>query len=385
MPPATAAVGQTAVRHIAILGAGNAGKTFAAHLRRAPGVEQITLYDYYPQYLEAIAARGNRVRARGAVGGPAGTEAPIDRLSADAAAAVADADLIIIAAVQEGLVPLGQAVAPAVTPAQTLLIGSGALGAAWELRAALRTGGCRELPAVGEFNILPYATKQDGSDRGAVWVRSIKQALYVAFASPPAAPLLNWLQQVYPALTIGDDPLQTGLVGVNTVVHPAIALSNLDKMEKGAPWLFFADGVTPAVGALMEAVDADRLAVAARCRVEEPTMLEFLMRAYPPFDGAQPRSLYEWVRSRLRSRRGQVHLEAVAGPTSLQTRLIEEDVPYGLTPLEALGQLVGVPTPAVSGLIDKANAVMGVDYRATGRSLAVIGDELQAALARRGL
>jgi len=375
------------VRRIAVLGAGSGGQTFVAHLRRAPGVEHITLYNRSPGRREAIAARGGSIFARGEVGGPEGAEARVDRLTGDPAGAIRNADLIIITTTQAGIAPLGRAIARAVRPHQTIIIGSGTLGATWELRTALKKGGCQALPATGEFSVLPYAAKLDGGQEGRVWVRSVKHLLFIAFASLEEVPsnLLTWLRQVYPGLTICDDPLQTGLAGANMIVHPSVALSNIEKVEKGEPWRFYADGATPQACALMEALDVERLAIASKCQIELPTFIEYVIDVYPPFDGAQPRNLYQWFRSRMRSKSGRVHMEAVPGPLVLKTRLLEEDILHGLVPLEALGALLDVPTPTVSGLIDKADAIVGTDYRARGRSLQVIGDELRAALAKRGL
>ena len=135
---------------------------------------------------------------------------------------------------------------------------------------------------------------------------------------------------------------------------------------------------------LFDLVDKERMAIARACGIEMVTMLKFLSTAYPPFDGAEVTNIYEWFRSRMRSKEGQVHLEAVPGPLSVNVRLIEEDVPYGMVPLEALGNIVGVATPTISAFIDEAVELMGVDYRKTGRSLEKMGDEMRASLKRIG-
>ncbi|MFC2037958.1 NAD/NADP octopine/nopaline dehydrogenase family protein [Chloroflexota bacterium] len=199
---------------------------------------------------------------------------------------------------------------------------------------------------------------------------------------PPG--LRNWLLQVYPYLNLFPDTLYTGLSGANMVVHPVVVLRNQHKVRAGQPWPLYAEGVTPEVGDLMEAVDQERLAIARACGVEMAPLYQYLCIAYPPFDGATVTNLYEWFHSRMHSSAGQIHLEAVPGPTSFWVRLIEEDVPYGMVPLEALGRLVGVPTPTVSMFIDEASELMAEDYRATGRSMAKIGAEMRQAVARCG-
>lgn len=372
------------IKRVAVLGAGNGGITFAAHFRETPGVEWISLYNRSRARLEPIWDNDNRIFARGEIGGPEGREMPLDLVTGDPVEAARGADFIVLAGTQQSIAPLGRALGPHVTPEQAIMIGSGTLGSTWEMLAELRAGGCTDPPIVGEFNILPYATKLDKGQEGRVWVRGIKQALDAAFSAGEElpGPLRSWLLQVYPYLNLFPDVLYTGLTGANMVVHPVVVLRNQHKVRAGKPWPLYAEGVTPEVGALMDAVDGERLAIARACEIELPPLHQYLSTAYPPFDGATVTNLYEWFHSRMRSSAGQIHLEAVPGPTSFQVRLIEEDVPYGMVPLEALGRLVGVPTPTVSTFVDEASELMGADYRATGRSLARIGKEMRAALVR---
>jgi opine dehydrogenase len=372
------------IKRIAVLGAGNGGITFAAHFRSTPGVEWVSLYNRSRGRLESIWANDNRIYARGEIGGADGQAMVLDLVTSDPVQAASSADLILLAGTQQSIAPLGRALAPHVTSGQAIMIGSGTLGSTWEMVAELRAGRCTDLPVVGEFNILPYATKLDGGQEGRVWVRGIKQALDAAFSVGGDLPagLKAWLLGVYPYLNIFPDPLYTGLSGANMVAHPVVVLRNQHKVRAGEPWPLYAEGVTHEVGDLMEAVDQERLAIARACGVMLPPMYEFLATAYPPFDGVAVTNLYEWFHSRMRSAAGQIHLEAVPGPISFRVRLIEEDVPYGMVPLEALGQLVGVAAPTVSMFIDEANELLGVDYRATGRSLARIGTEMRQALAR---
>jgi opine dehydrogenase len=376
-----------AITRVAVLGAGNGGITFAAHFRETPGVEWISLYNRSLLRLESIWANGNRIFARGEIGGPSGKEMTLDLVTGDPVEAAQGVDLIVLAGTQQSIAPLGQALAQHVTAGQTIIIGSGTLGSTWEMLAELRSGGCEQLPTVGEFNILPYATKLDDGREGRVWVRGIKQALDAAFSTSEDLPsaLRSWLLMVYPYLNIFPDVLYTGLSGANMVVHPTVVLRNQHKVQAGEPWALYAEGITPKVGELLEAVDQERLAIARACGVELVPLYKFLAIAYPPFDGVTVTNQYEWFHSRMRSKAGQIHLEAVPGPTSFDVRLIEEDVPYGMVPLEALGHLLGVPTPTVSMFIDEANELMGVDYRVSGRSMARIGDEMRRALARCGV
>ena len=374
------------VNRVAVLSAGNGGITFAAHFLEA-GVEEVTLYNRSPERLDPIRANDNRIFARGKIGSAAGREMQLALVTGDPVEAIAGADFIVMAGTQPAIHHLGTALGRAIQPDQTIMIGSGTLGSTWEMRAALKAGGCSALPVVGEFNILPYATKLDDDQQGHVWVRGVKHALDAAFA--PAEQLApdfkEWLLSIYPYLTIVPDVIQTGLSGANMVVHPVVVLRNQEYVRAGQPWRLYADGVTEEVGALMDAVDRERLAIARACRLAMVPIYEFLIMAYPPFDGARVTNIYEWFCSRMRSAAGEIHLEAVQGPTSFNVRLLEEDIPYGMVPLEGLGQVLGVETPMVSMFIDEACEILGADFRQGGRSAEKMQNEITASLANLGV
>ena len=375
-----------AVNRVAVLSAGNGGITFAAHFLDQ-GVEWVSLYNRSPSRLEPIRANGNRIFARGEIGGEKGAELELALVTGDPVEAIQGADFIVMAGTQPAIDHLGKALAPHIRSDQVIVIGSGTLGSTWEMGACLRAGGCQQLPVVGEFNILPYATKLDNEQQGRVWVRGVKKALDAAFAPrerlTPA--FKDWLLGIYPYLNICPDVLYTGLSGANMVVHPVVVLRNKDKVRKGEPWALYAEGVRPEVGALMDQVDQERLAIARACNLDMVPIYQFLVQAYPPFDGAQVNNTYEWFRSRMRSQSGQVHLEAVPGPVSFHVRLLEEDVPYGMVPLEGLGKLLGVPIPSVSMFIDETQELLGEDYRTTGRTVDKMLEEVKTSLKQMGV
>jgi opine dehydrogenase len=374
------------INRVAVLSAGNGGITFAAHFLEK-GVESVTLYNRSSNRLEPIIANGNRIFARGEVGGPEGREMQLDLVTNNPVEAIDGADFIVMAGTQPAIDHLGRALAQHMECSQIMMIGSGTLGSSWEMQACLKAGGCTESPLVGEFNILPYATKLDQGQQGRVWVRGVKQALDAAFSPADNIPpqFLDWLMDVYPTLNIFPDVLYTGLSGANMVVHPVVVLRNQDKVRAGEPWALYADGVSREVGEFMELVDQERLDIARACNVDMMPLYQFLAKAYPPFGSVRVNNLYEWFHSRMRSDSGQIHLEAVPGPTTFHVRLLEEDIPYGMVPLEGLGRMLGVPTPTVSMFIEDACELLDEDYRLSGRTVSKMDDEIRASLGRMGV
>lgn len=375
------------IKRVAVLSAGNGGITFAAHFLEDGNVDWVSLYNRSQNRLDPIRANGNRIFARGEIGGEDGRVFQLGLVTDEPEKAIEGAELIIMAGTQPAIEDLGRTLAPHIQPDQIIMIGSGTLGSTWEMLAALRAGGCPGLPLVGEFNILPYATKLDDGQQGRVWVRGVKGALDAAFSPPDALPeaFERWLLRVYPHLNIFPDVLYTGLSGANMVVHPVVVLRNLDKVRAGKPWALYAEGVTLEVGEVMERVDQERLAIAKACNVEMVPLYQFLVKAYPPFDGAKVSNIYEWFHSRMRSGSGQIHLEAVPGPTSIHVRLLEEDVPFGMIPLEGLGRILGVPTPTVSMFIDEACELLDKDFSISGRTVGKMETEIRASLASTGV
>ena len=62
-----------------------------------------------------------------------------------------------------------------------------------------------------------------------------------------------------------------------------------------------------------------------------------------------------------------------APKTLLALGFVDDEVPNSLVPLSALGAAVGVRTPMTDALIDLASAMLGVEFRRTGRTLARLG------------
>ena len=69
---------------------------------------------------------------------------------------------------------------------------------------------------------------------------------------------------MWPAVEKAESVFQTTLQNGNPVIHPAVTLLNAGLLERtGGDFLFYEEGVTESVGRLIEAVDEERLAIAA--------------------------------------------------------------------------------------------------------------------------
>ena len=151
------------------------------------------------------------------------------------------------------------------------------------------------------------------------------------------------------------------LSNVNAQNHLALALCNLTRIERGEAWGNYA-GITASVGRLMEALDAERLALAAAFGVEVRSVREHFHLSFDVKLG----SVAEMAKA-IDARGG-----APNGPTSMDTRYVLEDVPFGIVPVERLGRIAGVPTPLHGAGIDMFNALYGRDFRSENDLLAAL-------------
>ena len=148
-----------------------------------------------------------------------------------------------------------------------------------------------------------------------------------------------------------DGLLAIALSNLNPQNHLAIALFNLTRMERGESW-GQAENVTPAVGRVMEALDAERLAIAQAFGVSVRTIKEHYAFSYHlPVAG-------------IAEMNADLHGQGRGGfgPTTLESRYVLEDAPFGLFPTVLLGRLVNRPTPLHEAGLTMLSCAYGRDF-----------------------
>jgi opine dehydrogenase len=125
--------------------------------------------------------------------------------------------------------------------------------------------------------------------------------------------------------------------------------------------------VTPAVARLYEAINAERVAVAAALGAPVPSLADWFERVY----GVRGATLVETCQQLTYNSDGPY--QATGTPKSLDHKFITEDVPTGLIPMSALGAAAGVRTPAIDALVEIVRGMTGNDFAGEGRTLNRIG------------
>ncbi len=338
----------------AVLGAGNGGQTFAAHLAML-GYE-VTLFDVDAERVESLKRRGH-ITLEGALSG----KGLLRLITADIGAAVREADVVMIvvpACFHENLV---EQLAPHLHPGQIVVLNPGATGGALAARQILSTHATGEEVLTAETGTLLYACR--AKEIGHVQVFAVKDEIDVAVLPANATMHVHEiLREPFPAVRAAPSVLHTSFGNLNALVHPAPTLLNLGRIEGGIKFQYYREGMTPSISRIVERMDAERLAVAKAYGVETIS----LRQALRVFYGVGGKNLFETFRSSL------AH-EGVMAPESADTRYIFEDVPTGLVPLIELGGAAKVPTPTLRAVADLGCALAERNFWSEGRTLSKLG------------
>ena len=340
-----------AIRCAAVIGAGNGGKAAAADLA-LQGV-QVRLFEW-PEYLSNVEALPGEpvIEAEGVVRG----RAALESVTTNLAEAVEGAELVVVCLQGPAHARLATELAPLLRDGMTVLLNPGSTGGALEFRRIFGEVGARAPVTLCETGTLVHCARATG-ERG---VHIGLRVRHVAFAALPAAATAEAaaaLTPLFPGLKPRADVLEVALCNGNPVIHPAIFLANLAVIERrGEGHRFYAEGVTPAVARVIEAVDRERMALGAALGYEllnEPQMC--VAQGY-----SQSTDYYDcYARSEVFS--------ALSSPPGVQHRYLHEDVGLGLVTYVGLGEALGVATPVARGLVALASTVTGYDYLGQAR------------------
>lgn len=347
--------------NVAVLGAGHGGLAAAADLTlRGFGVR---LQNRSEAPLRAVEAAGG-IRTSGALGDGL---VPLERLTTDLGEAVKDADAVVLVLPAVAHEDVAGALAARPDPSVPLVLNPGHMCGSLHVRAVFDRAG-KPLPPLVELGTLTYICRSPSPGSVEVYLRAIgvPASLHPA-GSPELAALVHAL---FPGCRAGATPVETWLHDVNLVLHPP-------GMILGAAWLessrggfrFYADGVTRAVAAVMDALDRERRDVGRAYGAELPPLAEVMaMLGSADPEAAVRGDLAEAVRG------GRANRE-IRAPQGTDHRYLHEDVPFGLVPLMTLARAAGVPTPVAESLTVLAEVVTGRAYRTQGLNARALGIE----------
>lgn len=343
-----------------VVGAGNGGKTMAAHL--ALMGFPVTLYNRTPGNVAAIKTRGG-IELAGHEDGPHGF-GKLRMVTSDVGEALEQAEVVMVIVPATAHADVAEAAAPHLRDGQIIVLNPGRTGGSLEFAHVLHQCACEADVAVAEAETLVYACRSDGPAQARIF--RIKEAVPLAALPATRTPrVLEVVSSAFPQFIDGVSVLHTGLNNMGAIFHPALTLLNAGRIEStGGEFQFYIDGVTPSVGLVLETLDRERVTVASAVGIRARTGLEWLRMAYD----ATGASLHEAIHN-------QPGYRGIRAPATLNHRYIAEDVPMSLVPIAALGQRYGVLVHGMDSIIRLASIAHRTDYWRRGRTLEKLGIE----------
>jgi opine dehydrogenase len=358
---------------VAIIGAGSGGLYLAAELGRLGA--KLWLTDRDDGRLADIRAQGGLdVEAEGRT-----IFSAIERATTSLAEAVDGADVICVCTggtYQEGA---ARGLAPLLRDGQVILLIQGNTGGALTFRRALDAAGCRAPVDIAEMDNYLYSSWRLAPTR----IKPIVAKKFLQIAAFPgnrSEAVFARLGPLFPHAVAAPTIASTSFMNANAMLHVANCVANAGKIDRGEAYKFYAEGVTPSVARLYQAINAERVAVAAALGAEVPTLEDWFARTY----GVRGVTLSETCQ--LLTTNSDGPYQATGTPKSWDHKYIAEDVPVGLMPMRALGEAAGVPVPAIDAVVKLAQTLADSDFAADARTLDRMGlAGLDAAQIRRTL
>ena len=218
---------------------------------------------------------------------------------------------------------------------------------------------------IGGFGTTVMTARKTGPD--SVHILALRDRLDVAALPAADTPqVLELAQRLFgDRFNAQSDLLAISLAQTNPVAHVPLALANLSRMERGETWTQY-DHMAGATAHLTVALDRERLAVARAFGLSVRNIEQHFHHSFgaPMMDFSDQ---CRWVHENLGS---------PAGPATLDTRYITEDVPYGLVFNARMGRIAGALTPVTDGCIALASAAYRRDFNGENALLNTLDPEM---------
>lgn len=329
---------------VAVLGAGNGGCAVAFDWAAHGHPTRLFALEQFSGEVATVAERGG-ITALGDLEG----FAPVAYAGHDAERAVAGADLVFVVGPAYATDTLAAAAAPHLREGQTVVVCPTSCLGSLAFRRAAGLGLDDDRYLVGETTTV-YLKLRAG----------------ISVAATPRTQterLRDLLAEVYPGITSAGSVLATTLQNGNPVIHPAVTITNAARIDQGGDFNFYEDGVTPAVGRLMAAVDRERQAIGAA-----------LGHAIPSDPSAGVVQGYMTEANYDRGYSTAPGFRGIRAQSQLDHRYLTEDVGYSLLLFTELARRVDVATPTMDAVIEIASVLLDRDLRAEApRTLAGLG------------
>jgi opine dehydrogenase len=347
---------------VALLGAGAGGAAAVAELTMAG--HQVHWWARGEGTLAPFRAQGG-VRHEGLLGAGLATPAA---MTSGLAEVIRDADVAVVALPTTAHGSIARALVAASWPVdRPIVLNPGHTGGALEFTTAWSSAGGPgvAVPPVAELSTLTYVARKLAP--GSVTITGHARTVRVA-SLPGGEAAVAAARALFRSASPVPDVIASGLSNVNLVLHPPGAILGAAWVEAtGGDFTFYVQGMTPGVGRVLEALDAERLGVAGAFGHELPNLLEE-MRAIGTVepDTAPDTPFAEAIAAADANR-------LIRAPGSFEHRYYREDFGHCVLAFAEIARVGGVRVPVADSLFTIAEHLLGGDLRAKGRTADAMG------------
>ncbi len=286
----------------------------------------------------------------------------IARPTGEIGEALRGAGLIVVPGPAFAQPDIARAIAPHLADGQIVFLPPGTFGSYLMARIA-RDAGSRAEVAFAETGTLPWLARKHGPASVAITARATRLPTGV-FPARLSEPALAVLREAFPAIEPLEDALSGALMNAGPIIHPPLITMNAAPLEHFARWDIHNEGTQPAVRRVTDRLDAERIAAREALGYAAP---HFPLADHYRADGD------EWMYGR------RVHQKLTDSKDWSEHivlgehRYMLEDVEQGLAFLVSVCDWAGVPCPLAKGFLAIGSAIVGRDFRRSGRSLEALG------------
>jgi opine dehydrogenase len=339
-----------------VIGAGNGGMAMAGYLAMIG--YSVNMYNRTLEHIFPL-MRDPTISITGAETGVGKLKIVTNKIKA----AIENVDIIMVTVPAMGHYDIAKEMAPYLKDNQIVVLNPGRTGGALELYGALRKYGCEKDITVSEAQTFIYACRATSPNSAHIF-KVKKEVTLSSIPSNKTSHVIKLLNRAYPQFTPATDVLETSINNYGAIFHPAPTLLNSGIIERGAPFEYYTEGITPTIGKILEKMDAERMKIGRRLKVDTLSAKDWLYESY----GAKGRNLYETIQNNPAYR-------GLGSPIGLNTRYIHEDVPYSLVPMVSIARELNIPTPTIDLIIGLSGLLTGKDFYLTGRNISKLGLE----------
>ncbi len=338
---------------IAILGGGHGCYAAAADLSETG--HEVRLWRRDAAALQAVMDAGSIV-LKDASGSRA---VNIALATADIGAALRGAELVLVPAPATAQADIARAMAPHLVDGQVVFLPPGSFGCLVMSRT-VRANGNRADLAWAETGTLPYLARKHGPREVNITVRALRLPTGV-YPARHSAPTLDIIRAAYPSVHPCGDALSGALMNAGPIIHPPLMVMNAAPLQHFDKWDIHSEGTQPAVRAVTDKLDQERIAVR-----------EALGYGAPHYPLADHYNNDQWMYgdAHKKLQKSGDWREHIALHTH---RYISEDTELGLAFLASVARWAQVDAPIAQGLLAIVGGFLGRDLRRGERTLEGLG------------